>query len=154
MKTAEEIAERIVVAVGRDHEQCECIQIPVQHLASKEDLYALAQLCVEQTTLVKELSRRQKGQVGMLTRIRKKADVASGLDNDGSIEGNSRQGRSIGAEGAVDLLIARHAELLHRVNKLERASKLEDKMRTLQDDVIAAKAVTEVLKAQMGDLVA
>lgn len=61
-----------------------------------------------------ELLRRNRAIVGCATRVRKKADEATGAVGDSSEERNE-EGRSAGMEGAVDLLIAKYCGLLAKI---------------------------------------
>jgi hypothetical protein len=55
---------------------------------------------------LEEMTRRQRGGVSQLTRIRTKCDLASGITPEMD---RNEAGRAAGAEGAVDRLIALYA---------------------------------------------
>lgn len=78
-------------------------QLKVDHIELKRE-HAQLQKDFE------ELQRRNQGMLNHLQRIRTKADMASGYDNkSGGCEEAAEKGRSAGAEGAVDRLIAMFA---------------------------------------------
>lgn len=79
----------------------------------------LRERIAELETQAKEIERRNRGQFSQLQRIRAKADAAAGIDTKGEHAGSEAcdlAGRASGAEGAVDLLIAKHAGLLARLD--------------------------------------
>jgi hypothetical protein len=77
---------------------------------------ALEVILAEKEDELETLRRRNEGMLNHLTRIRTKADLASGFIQ-GGMEDCSLQGRSSGAEGAVDRLIAMFAGKLCKERK-------------------------------------
>lgn len=67
--------------------------------------------------VVSDMSRRLDGTQRRLARIRTKADLATGITSEDDRDARDLAGRAVGAEGAVDLLIARLAWAVSRALK-------------------------------------
>lgn len=88
----------------------------------------------------KDLQRRLKGMSSTLARIRVKCDVATGLDRNVPYDD---QGRSCGAEGAVDRLLAIALGKVVRRNLqgIHEEVKLYDRVVELEKEIVSTEAL-------------